>query len=453
MQVRTLCRSLAGCLVAIGSAAVGAHAQDGSRSGELPPYAAGPNWSGFYMGVATGMTVLNDRVLNNGGGAVTSIDAAGGQGALASIYGGIDYQILPRALVGAMVEATYSGAQTSASVQVAGAGATVNTQPDFGWSALVRAGIMPTPSSLMYFLGGYTGQNFRTTGNAFVGGTSASFARDDYFNGFTLGAGIETLLGGGWSTKLEYRYSQFENKGLPGSTLSMSPSLHAVRAGLTYKFGGFAGGAAQDAGETHDPPVNWTGIYVGVAGGASASVNRINASAGGASANLYGGGQNLLGGVFGGYDWRIGDRTVMGVMGDLAWTGPQSVTSLNTPGGGIMVSTRTSMSWSGLARIGFLPTHSTLLYAAGGYTGEYISTTATANVVGASAFLQRDDVVNGWTVGPGIETVILGGWTTRLEYRYSQFEEKAVIAGTSVQPAMHTIRAGLSYKFGPGPAN
>ena len=46
--------------------------------------------------------------------------------------------------------------------------------------------------------------------------------------------------------------------------------------------------------------------------------------------------------------------------------------------------------------------------------------------------------------------MITGGWTTRLEYRFSQFEQKEPTLGATMQPSNHTIRAGLSYKFGMG---
>jgi opacity protein-like surface antigen len=45
---------------------------------------------------------------------------------------------------------------------------------------------------------------------------------------------------------------------------------------------------------------------------------------------------------------------------------------------------------------------------------------------------------------------VTGGWTTRLEYRFSQFEQKEVMSGVTYQPSNHTIRAGISYKFGFG---
>ena len=65
-------------------------------------------------------------------------------------------------------------------------------------------------------------------------------------------------------------------------------------------------------------------------------------------------------------------------------------------------------------------------------------------------FAQRDTSFSGFTVGPGIETAVTGGWTTRLEYRFSQFEQKEVMSGVTYQPSNHTIRAGISYKFGFG---
>ena len=46
-----------------------------------------------------------------------------------------------------------------------------------------------------------------------------------------------------------------------------------------------------------------------------------------------------------------------------------------------------------------------------------------------------------------------GGWTTRLEYRFSQFENREVLPGVTYQPSNHTVRAGIAYKFGVGGGN
>jgi opacity protein-like surface antigen len=43
--------------------------------------------------------------------------------------------------------------------------------------------------------------------------------------------------------------------------------------------------------------------------------------------------------------------------------------------------------------------------------------------------------------------MIAGGWSTRLEYRYSQYETRTLLSGVTIQPSTHTARAGLAYKF------
>jgi outer membrane immunogenic protein len=423
-------------------------AQDRQAS-DLPPFESRSSWTGFYVGAAFGGGVMIDRVSSSNGGVGIANDD-GGQGVLASVYGGYDFQVLPRALVGVLAEGTWSGIQSGASAQVPGGSASISTQPNLGWSALVRAGVLPTPSTLMYLVGGYSGQNFHASGTASAGSTTASFTRDDYFNGWTFGSGLETMLGHGWSAKLEYRFTQFETRNLPGSTLTVAPFEHAIRAGLSYKFGTgteSAGSKADDAIDAARP--RWTGAYIGGAGGASAAVTRTTASFGGASSSIDGGGQGVLGSVYGGFDYQIADQAVIGVMGDLSWSNPQSTQSLSGGGASAAVIVSPSMSWSVMGRAGFLPMPSTLIYAAAGYTGENVGTTAIASGGGGTALLQSNDTLNGWTVGPGIETTISGGWSTKLEYRYSQYEMRSILGGgASIQPSTHTIRAGLAYKFG-----
>jgi len=44
--------------------------------------------------------------------------------------------------------------------------------------------------------------------------------------------------------------------------------------------------------------------------------------------------------------------------------------------------------------------------------------------------------------------MIAKNWSTRLEYRYSQFETRTLLSGVTLQPSTHTVRAGLAYRFG-----
>lgn len=417
----------------------------------IPAKAYGPVWTGFYVGAAFGGGALVDKVNSSAGGATLNVDGLGGSGVLGSIYGGVDYQILPKAVVGALVEATWSGFQSSASAQVPGAGAVTNTNAGLGWSVLARAGVLASPSTLLYLVGGYTGQNINTNGTAVAGGAVASFSRDETVHGWTIGPGFETMLTGGWSTKLEYRYSQFGTTTAPGTNINVTPSTHAVRVGLSYKFGGLAAPAYDEPATASRPEkTNWTGIYGGVAGGGGVAVTNVSTAFGGASANTTAAGQGLLGSVFAGADYQFAPQGLVGILGDFTWAGLQSTASLSAGGGNATVASNPNRAWSVMGRIGYLPTPSTLLYAAGGYAGQNVTSTATASVGGANAFAQQDNTFHGWTVGPGIETVVTGGWTTRLEYRYSQFQQQQVVSGVGLQPSTHAVRAGLAYKFGVG---
>ncbi|MCX7363771.1 MAG: outer membrane beta-barrel protein [Alphaproteobacteria bacterium] len=437
-------------LIAVGVTVATASAQQQRpRATELPAGSL-PSWTGLYGGVAVGGGAMVDRVYSSAGGVSLNSDGLGGQGGIASIYGGVDYQILPRAVIGVLAEGSYFGLETRTQAQAPdGSQATALIRGSWNWAALVRAGILPTPSTLAYVVGGYTGQSFHSTGTATSGGSTASFERDDTFNGWTLGTGLEAMVAKGWSTKLEYRYSQYETRSLGGTSIDMRPTTHAVRLGLAYKFGGFGESTAEEA-LAPEAPVDWTGIYLGGSAGLSSSVDRLSANFGNANATVHGGGQALLGSGFAGADYQVTERAVIGALGDVAWAGSQSVNTVTTSAGNATITSRPLMSFSLMGRAGYLVTPATLLYGAFGYTGEYVTTTATATSGGSTTTVSRDDYVNGWTAGPGIETVVSGQWTTRLEYRYSQYEEKAIPGGLAVQPSSHAVRAGLAYKFGAG---
>lgn len=428
--------ALIGC---VGVAQAQPHPSDNPGSAYSAP------WTGFYGGVAFGTDMMVDQTnLATGGGTSLNIGGLGGQGALGSVYGGVDFQLAPRALIGVLAEVSYGGLDSTISAQVAGGSANLTTHADVSWAALARAGVLASPSTLLYAIGGYTGQNIRTTANALVGGAQANFSQYDTFNGWTLGGGIETKLQGGWSTKFEYRYSQYGGMTLPGTSLTLAPSTHAARIGLTYKFGAPAGDSAQDQPASPDGDRRWTGIYGGGAGGGGAMVNHVYASAGGASAGTDTGGQGLLGSVFAGGDYQFARQALVGIMGDFTWDGLQSVTTATAPGGFATVTSRGNSAWSAMGRLGFLPTPSTLLYAAGGYSNLSLTTSLAG---GGATFFTHSDTLNGWTVGPGVEVAIADGWSSRLEYRYSQYQQ-ASFAGATYQPSTQTVRAGLSYKFG-----
>jgi outer membrane immunogenic protein len=385
---------------------------------------------------------------NTGGTGVTATFDGGGQsGVLGSIHGGVDYQITQRGIVGFLGELSYAGLQGSVNGTIPGAAASITQTSGFGWAALVRAGFLASPSTLLYLTGGYTGQIVNTNAVASGPGGAASFSANTTLNGWTVGPGFETMLTNNLSGKLEYRYSQYGSTTVPGTAVGWSPSTHLMRVGLSYKFGGLS--SSESFGSSHEPNTNWTGIYGGVAGGGGMAFGRANAVAGPASTGIDIGGAGLIGGFFAGADWQFAPQALVGVLADFTWQDIQSSANLATPVGNAYTMLDANRQWSVMGRVGWLPRPSTLLYALGGYSQLNVQATASTPLSGTT-YAQTDNAFSGFTVGPGIEAVVTGGWTTRLEYRYSQYEQKQVLSGVNAQPSTHTIRAGLSYKFGIG---
>jgi outer membrane immunogenic protein len=61
----------------------------------------------------------------------------------------------------------------------------------------------------------------------------------------------------------------------------------------------------------------------------------------------------------------------------------------------------------------------------------------------------------GWTAGAGVEYAIAPNWSTRVEYRYSDFGRTSLTGlgwGSAVKQTEHSVRIGLSYHFSTGSA-
>jgi len=95
-------------------------------------------WTGFYVGAAVGAGGAVNKLDTSGGGLSATFDGAGGSSVLGSIYGGVDYQITQRGVLGLLAKLSYSGLQGGASAQVPGAAANVNMNTGLSWAVLAR---------------------------------------------------------------------------------------------------------------------------------------------------------------------------------------------------------------------------------------------------------------------------------------------------------------------------
>jgi outer membrane immunogenic protein len=112
-----------------------------------------------------------------------------------------------------------------------------------------RVGILASPTVLLYATGGLAYGDVKTTES--IGAAAAVFSDTDLRVGYTAGAGVEGVISGNWTAKLEYLWVDLgRNKGsfatvvpaLGGGTLSSNYNSritdNILRVGVNYRFGG-----------------------------------------------------------------------------------------------------------------------------------------------------------------------------------------------------------------------
>jgi len=214
---------------------------------------------------------------------------------------------------------------------------------------------------------------------------------------------------------------------------------------------------------------SWTGFYLGGNLGAkwasfdetlSGPVNSVAFSRGDSNTEFLGGGQI-------GYLWQTG-QFVFGIEADIDATrlgDSVTVTRTVTPFvAGDTLSVRNDLQSSLRGRIGWAFDR-TLIYATGGGAWANLKTTGTFVPVGPTPGFtaSNDKTVFGWTVGGGLDYMLMAGWSLGAEYRFTRFERDKefslgalpIVGGTSPISATtnldtHEVTARISYHFGGG---
>jgi len=197
------------------------------------------------------------------------------------------------------------------------------------------------------------------------------------------------------------------------------------------------------------PAWNWTGFYVGVAGGggwgSTRHTNEFNNATSGTNDSLNGG---IFGGTYG-YNWQLGSSFVAGFEGDISWSGIRDSFTNNNPFCGPAPCV-TNLKWLGTdrARFGFVWDRF-LAYATGGIA--YGSVQATC--CGIPAISDETRWRTGYAVGGGIEAMLAANWSAKLEYLYVNLGEKTnyqaltIPAGEKVLVTSNIVRLGINYHF------
>jgi outer membrane immunogenic protein len=240
------------------------------------PYTKAPvlepiyNWTGFYIGGNVGYSwgrSSDTSTLTNGAGAVlfTSADRANMDGVIGGGQIGYNWQV-QNWVWGLEADIQGSGQKGSRAylcptgvctppfgviAVFPGPAVPVSLDQKLEWFGTVRGrvGVLATPQVLFYATGGLAYGEVKNT--ATIGLVPVTFSNSDTRVGYTVGAGVEGVIGGNWTAKLEYLWVDLGRKSgsfvtalpaLGGGVLSSNYSSRStdniVRVGVNYKFGG-----------------------------------------------------------------------------------------------------------------------------------------------------------------------------------------------------------------------
>jgi outer membrane immunogenic protein len=317
--------------------------------------------------------------------------------------------------------------------------------------------------------------------------------------GWVVGAGLESAIGGNWTTRIEYLYMDLGSTGTAGVlavplTLAASGMLissanstihdNIIRAGLNYRFGPATRPAsAYDAMAAAPPVYSWAGFYIGanVGYGFANNHNQIDVSEPGTPPTSQPGTsvapKGALGGVQVGYNWQAAPRWVAGFEADLQGTAQtntacSSLGCFNQTFGGqplftSIITDRQQLDYFGTlrGRVGAV-FNNTLFYATGG--GAFARVRETIDVNSGISGALQPVIANqsfskdlfGYAVGGGIEAAAWGGWSIKAEYLYlnlGSMTNNMDISAPGAAPATlvststvrdHIVRIGANYHIG-----
>lgn len=422
---------IAGCVVVCPTAAVSATAY--------------PSWTGFYIGVNAGVGTAQTRGIDPTGFSPGQY-SDNGRGRAGGVQAGFNWQFSPNWMAGVEADIGRLGIDRNtiltSEYQTGVEASTYGTlRGRFGYTA---------GPSLLYVTGGAAfvklTEQWNYLGNPFVPYPAEPHSSSETARGWTLGGGIEAMLGSNWSARAEYLFIdtgkgavQTIHADLPEpSPTQLDHTFHVFRFGVNYMFGGTPTEAAP-------PPVDWRGAYVGLNAGIGMSLATGSDLFGPSTVNLNGTG--FTGGAQAGYNWQFGRNVVVGVEADINGLGiddghPQ------VPIGQLKFGV--AHHWYGTARgrVGYA-TGPALIYATGGLA--YADATNLMDFINSPQVSSQSRRATGAVFGGGIETSLGGNWSAKLEYLNVDLGGRSKVSDGG--PIYHfddnfqIVRFGLNYRW------
>lgn len=398
---------------------------------------AGPSWSGFYVGVHAGAAMGNLKYEQLPPFPVPSTQFAE-TSLIAGVHLGYDHQFSNRWVGGIEADFTWLGMED-------GFNPFTPPLPSLFWanwqaSVTGRVGYLVSPQTMLY---GRAGLSFIDV----KGEEGATDYATGTVTALKLGVGAETFIARNLTARVEASYLHpTDSFTIPADFEAFDPRMLMVTAGLTYRFGADSGSSF-----AHDGPAfaGWNGFYAGVSGSFSHGSLRMDLDVPFADVGPFGGRQLGLG-AFAGYDFQLNERFVAGVEADASWLNlkfddPMGNSGVFNPPS-LFATVRASFIAS--ARIGWLASPSTLLYAKAGFGG--LLTEANGDFWP----LGEDDskVLSAYQVGIGTESALTDRLTLRVEGLYTAATSSLTVTNAaldqvSLKPKILTGKVGLAWHF------
>jgi outer membrane immunogenic protein len=445
---------LAALLSGVALAAVSV-ATTGAWAADLPvaspaykaPVIAPFTWDGLYIGAHGGYGWGTDTSSFPGFGVASSLSPKGGFGG-----GQIGYNtsFTNNWLLGYELDLSGGNIQASGPSWLPTAFSATSKTDYFGtMRARVGYGF---DHWLLYATGGAAWAH-NTFDETAIGSGAVAFGRNQFYLGWTGGAGVEYALDRNWSVKAEYLYAALGKERDTVFTLgerSTELNLNLISLGVNYRFDGSAGATpvASAYPVKAAPPMAvspWFGSFVGVQGGYGwGHLNVVNGEipttpADTSSLSPTGG----FGGTQSGYNWHIAPNWVFGLESETSYSN-LTQNGVSSPYG-FAVNTKIDWFGSERVRLGFLATPGVLLYGTGGLGWAHVKFSDTSLGTDIGSFNQYRV---GWAGGGGLEWAFGPQWSANIEYLYSDlgtYQDTFGIGQKTASLTLNTVKVGLEY--------
>jgi len=158
------------------------------------------------------------------------------------------------------------------------------------------------------------------------------------------------------------------------------------------------------------------------------------------------------GGLYTGWGTKISPTTYGGVEAEYSWSGAEHTTTETELGFGTSTANIKEKYNYGLsARLGWLPTSSTMLYGRAGWQRTNIDYSGSLTGGEGNFSYNTNQDHDGWRLGAGAEVALTSDWLLRLDYAHTWYNDETLtpVAGFSMklEPQHDVFRVGIAHQF------